>query len=286
MTAARPRRLVAILGALLLTGLSLLAAPTASAADDGYVRLAHFSPDTPEVDVYLTAFKGSAANTVLKGVSYGTVSPYQRVAPGVYTVAMRAPGSSASSTPLLRTNVTVRPGGAYTVAGVGPNSGVRLRVLTDDLSRPPAGKGRVRVVQASASAPVVDVVAQPGTVIARGATFPSTTDYADVKAQPWTVRVQPRKGSGGTVQRRVIVRAGSVYSLIVLDKAAGGVQVEALNDAAGSAAMPKGAVATGLGGAAGADDTGSVALLGASALVALGGATALARRRRLASVAR
>ncbi len=66
------------------------AAPAASAsAGHGWLRLAHLSPNTPAVDVYLYSFGNPNARIVLKHVAYGTVSPYEQVASGEYTVAMR-----------------------------------------------------------------------------------------------------------------------------------------------------------------------------------------------------
>ena len=68
---------------------------------------------------------------------------------------MRPAGAPASSPPVLSTNLDAAAGKAYTVAGVGPNKSIKLRVLADDLSRPAAGMARMRVVQASSVAPEV-----------------------------------------------------------------------------------------------------------------------------------
>ena len=65
--------------------------------DVGYLRLAHLSPNTPPVDVYLYAFGKQPAIVVLKHVAYGTVSPYRAVASGDYTVAMRLAGTAPAS---------------------------------------------------------------------------------------------------------------------------------------------------------------------------------------------
>ena len=85
---------------------------------------------------------------MLHHVAYGTVSPYEAVTAGDYSVAMRASGASPSSQPVLSTSVTVKADHAYTVAGMGPESGLRLQVLDDSLTTPP-GKSSVRVIQAS-----------------------------------------------------------------------------------------------------------------------------------------
>ena len=76
----------------LLLGVPAAAASAASsaAAGTGWIRLAHLSPNTPPVDVYLYSFGNSDAKIVLHHVAYGEVSPYEAVTAGDYSVAMRA----------------------------------------------------------------------------------------------------------------------------------------------------------------------------------------------------
>ena len=129
------------LGTLAL-GVAMASAPAASAAaahhsDTGWIRLAHLSPNTPAVDVYLYSFGNSHAMIVLHHVAYGTVSPYERVKSGEYTVAMRGAGAAPSSQPVLSASVQITPGAAFTVAGMGPAKGLRLQVIPDQLTTPP-----------------------------------------------------------------------------------------------------------------------------------------------------
>src|SRR5712692_8244752 len=134
-SAGRLARLVAVLG--LAVGLLGLAIPAASASmTSGWVRLAHLSPNAPAVDVYLYSFGNPSARLVLHHVSYGTVSPYQEVPAGDYTVSMRSAGAPATAQPLLSTGFRVSAGQAYTVAGMGPAAGLRLQVLRDTLTVP------------------------------------------------------------------------------------------------------------------------------------------------------
>src|SRR5580698_1852259 len=154
------RRALATTG-LLAIGLGLAVVGTArasgtSGSGTGWIRLAHLSPNTPAVDVYLYSFGDSNAMIVLHHVTYGTVSPYEAVSAGDYSVAMRAAGASASSQPVLSTSVTIAADRAYTVAGMGPESGLRLQVLDDNLTTP-SGKSLVRVIQASLKQQVVKV---------------------------------------------------------------------------------------------------------------------------------
>src|ERR1039457_2665629 len=113
--ATRLVRLVAAVG-LALGGLAL-ATPAASAsmapAKAGWLRLAHLSPNTPAVDVYLYSFGNPDAKIVLHHVAYGTVSPYEHVPAGEYTVAMRGAGAPPSSKPVLSTPVNIMNASAY-----------------------------------------------------------------------------------------------------------------------------------------------------------------------------
>ncbi len=131
---ARVFRLLGL--AVLALGLLAGAAPASASAGSGWLRLAHLSPNTPAVDVYLYSFHNPKALVVVHHVAYGTISGYQKVPAGEYTVAMRAAGAPASSSPVISTSVNIRPGRAYTVAGMGPAKGLRLQVLHDRLTTP------------------------------------------------------------------------------------------------------------------------------------------------------
>jgi uncharacterized protein DUF4397 len=246
-----PRRPLPLVGAVL--GLALLvpglpgataaaAAPAASAS--GWIRLAHLSPNTPAVDVYLYSFGSPQAMITLKHVGYGVVSPYEKVTSGRYTVAMRAAGAAAGSPPVLSANVRITPGGAYTVAGLGPAKGLRLRVLTDQLTTPP-GKALVRVIQASLRQHTVRVF-DAGRVLAGHLAFGKVSAYTPTRPGTTTIRV---RGTGSSASQRVTLPAGTIHTLVVLDSA-GGLSLDNLEDAAGSAVMPQGGAGTGLGGTA------------------------------------
>lgn len=213
-------RVFRLAAALTLVGgsLALFAAlaPAASAstsapatAQVGWVRCAHLSPNTPAVDVYMYPFGNDSSPTVLRHVSYGNVSDYMAVAAGQYTVAMRAAGAPSSTAPVLSTSFWVTPGKSYTVAGVGPASGLKLQVFNDELSAP-AGKTLVRVIQASLKEHQVTV--SYGTdVLASKLPFGSSTAYAALPPGSGTVKLEAP--SGGTVLP-VTLAADTVLSLI------------------------------------------------------------------------
>ena len=247
---------------------------TRATADTGWIRLAHLSPNTPAVDVYLYSFGNSNAKIVLHHVSYGTVSPYEPVGAGEYSVAMRAAGAAASSPAVLSTSVIIGAGQAYTVAGMGPESGLRLAVLHDDLTTP-SGQSLVRVIAASLQQKSVSVAVGADAVVTK-LTFGSASTYQPVSAGSATVHV-----TGGTESANVKVSltADTVHSLVVLD-GSNGLEVVDLEDAAGNAVMPAGGAATGFGGTA-PRGPGSpapwLAAIAAGVLLAVGGGWRLRR---------
>lgn len=238
------------LAALAAVGVTAFTAtPAAAAADVGYVRLAHLSPDTPEVDVYLSSVTGKVKEQVFKGVGYGVVSAYLPLPVGTYTVAMRVKGDPVSTPPVIAAAVTVERDQAYTVAGVGPNADLGLRVIDDDLTKPPQGQARVRVVHASAKAARLKVTRANGAMIAEDVSFATTTEYVDVPAGEWTCRLQPLP-SGSATDVAVSLDSGSIYSLFVLDGAKNALTAELRTDSQ-DGLTPVGGVETGAGGTAG-----------------------------------
>ncbi len=150
--------------------------------------------------MYLSKVGDSSFSTqVFQHVGYGTMSKYLALPVATYAVAMRGEGAPASDPAILTTQVTVTDGGAFTVAGVGKyGPGLGLKVLTDDLSRPANGKAKVRVIQASVAAPVLDVDLTDGTPVAKSVTFASTTNYQVVEPGTWTLRLRPNGTSSTT----------------------------------------------------------------------------------------
>src|SRR3984885_523610 len=229
LLAALPLLLLGIPAAAFASTTSASAATASTAATGaGWIRLAHFSPNTPAVDVYLYSFGDTSAQIVLHHVAYGTVSPYEQVPTGDYTVAMRAAGAAATSAPVLSASVDGVAGHAYTVAGLGPESGLRLQVLDDQLTTPP-GQALVRIIQASLKQSVVSVTW--GSDQLQGSLkFGAVSSYQTVSAGTSTLTVS---GGGDNATASVPLAAGTVHTLVVLDGPKG-LQIDNLLDAAGS----------------------------------------------------
>jgi hypothetical protein len=249
------------------------------------VRGAHFSPDTPGVDVYLTSYSGGRNKLWLSGVGYGDVSPYRRIKPGPYVVSMRPHGAARTTPAALSWTLDAKPGAAYTAAAVGHNAKLHGIVLRDQLSAPRTGTGDLRVIQAASRLPQAKLVAGSQTV-ASDARFATTSHYATVPAGTWTVRASGPTSSAPTASRSVDISPSGVYTLVVLDSKGSGVQLRVLRDASGAGTSPTGSIDAGGGGTAttrvdtaGSDDA-LLWLIGSALLLMAAGAGSLAVARR------
>ena len=265
---------------------SAVGSPAASAAPlaarDGWVRVAHLSPEAPAMDIYLYPFGDPADPTVLKDVAYGDVSAYMALSPGEYTVAMRGFDASASSTPALVSSFMVNAGTPYTVAALGPDPGLRVEVLKDQVAAP-GGKTLVRVLQASLKENRV-TVSYGTTLLAQQLTFGSVTSYTAVAPGVHAVAIT---ASGAHATVSLGLTADTVHTIVVLDGSSG-LKADDLTDAVGTQAMPKGGAATGFGGTAPrpADLTPWLLLVLAGSLLTAAGVVGLRRPRRTAAIHR
>lgn len=248
---SRRARTMAVLGSLIL-GASIAApaaataAPVervaAAAADSGWLRLGHFSPDTKDVDIRVTALSGGSVVFELDGVGYGDVSPYTALPQGDYGVSMIASGTDDWSKLAISGTVSVGASTATTMAAYGPSSALQVKPFTDDLTSPAAGNARIRVVQASTITPTVNVKTSTGVPIATGAKAGTASMYTEVPAGSWTLQLT---GTGVSDTASVDVAAGSVTSLFVLDNADGGLTILPIVDSAAAPVVPVGGVQTG-----------------------------------------
>ena len=267
------RRLVRTAGvASLVAAGSLIGGPAQAAPDaNGLLRLAHLSPDTPAVDVYVDAVADPDAGITLEGVSYGAVSDYQDVPTGSYTVSMRQAGASPDTPPVLSTTVEVTGDTARTVAGVGLFADLGLAIIDDSLQTPPDQQSRVRVLAGASNAETLDVSIAGGPSVATDLAFAKTSEYVDVPAGSTSLTVA--SGDQAPAELPVELAPGSVYSLVVLDTDQG-LRVEPVLDAAGPGVVPAGGVETGAGGTVGAGPSAGLLVLaagtGAAVLVAGG----------------
>lgn len=230
-----------------------IAAPQATPAApgaEGWLRVAHLSPDTKAVDIQLSALRGGSSLLELADIGYGVVSDYMLLPVGTYVISMTAADAAPGSDAMIDASVNVTEGKSITVAAFGENRDLRTRVFEDDLTAPEADASRIRLIQASTVTDSVSVETTTGLLIAENARAGQSTNYATVPAGPWDLRLSAR---GIDDVAPVVLPNGSVNTLFVLDNAEGGLTVMPVLDSASVGAAPVGGVQTGGGALAGSE---------------------------------
>jgi hypothetical protein len=177
------------------------------------VRVAHLSPNAPNVDVYVD---GSA---VLEDVPFGAVSEYLSVPAGERQIEITPAGSP--DTTVFSGPVRVVSGADYTVAATGEvgsdaDQSFAPLPLRDDNDSPADDSARVRLVHASPDAPAVDVtLAASGDAVFDGVAYRGAVSTT-VPAGDYTLQVRGDTDSndGDVVATSdVSLSGGQVYSV-------------------------------------------------------------------------
>ncbi|MFC6837666.1 DUF4397 domain-containing protein [Halomarina ordinaria] len=174
------------------------------------VRVAHLSPDAPNVDVYV------AGDPVLEDVAFGTVSDYLELAPDTYDLEITAAGDPETVVFEGEQEVAAAD---YTLAAVGEladdGESFALEVLEDDNSSPGSDTARVRAVHASPDAGAVDITtASDGEALFDGVEFGDAA-YVEVPGGSYELEIRPdtEENDGEVVATfPVDVEGGGVYS--------------------------------------------------------------------------
>ncbi|QWC85944.1 DUF4397 domain-containing protein [Nocardioidaceae bacterium] len=262
-----PRAVALAAAALVATAVPALAAP---GDDEALVRAGHLSVGVGEADVWMVPFSGGDP-MVLRGIAYRDVTDYAPVDPGQYTVSVRPAGARANSTPMISATVDLGAGTATSVFAVGDKDEIRGRVFTDDLSAPPRGEAKVRLISAAHDGQSINAQLVGGPDLGDDIQVGDASPYYDVEARDWTAKLEVSGVQAANLSRTVTVQGGGVYTVLVLPDEAGGLQLKAIADATGSQTMPAQGtgVDTGGGALAPADSAQGVPLSGLGAIAAL-----------------
>ncbi len=164
--------------AFLVAGLAL---PLAAQGAD--LRVAHVSPDAPNVDVWLDG------SVVLNNVPYGAFSGYQDIDAGMHQVQVFATGTSMD--PVIDATLDFAEGSATTVAATGllSDDSFGPLVLSDTRDTDPS-MAWVRFVHTAADAPAVDITLADGTVLFEDVEFNEFIDYTPVHPGSYSLQVR------------------------------------------------------------------------------------------------
>jgi uncharacterized surface protein with fasciclin (FAS1) repeats len=152
-----------------------LATPAEAAPEEVVnIRVAHFSPDTPAVDIYVN---GEAAITDL---AFPTITDYVTLPAGAYELAVAPAGTSIADAAIGPATFDLPAGAVLTIAAIGSLEAGTLApaIIADDVSPLAEGSARVTVFHAIEDAPAVDVRANGNLLISRLA-YPGTQGNND-----------------------------------------------------------------------------------------------------------
>lgn len=138
------------------------------------IRVAHFSPDTPAVDVFVN---GEAA---IESLEFPAITGWIQLPAGSYNLAVAPAGAGIEAAAIGPADFDLPAGAFITVAAVGSLEAGTLapQVLVEDYSDIPAGNARVTVFHAIEDAPAVEVRAGGSPIITQLA-FPGSQNGND-----------------------------------------------------------------------------------------------------------
>jgi hypothetical protein len=169
------------------------------------VMAVHASPDAPGVDLLVD---NAVAGTNL---TYPNNTGYLAVKPGTRNLKINVTGTT---TTVINANLKLSPGASYSVFATGAVANIAPLVLTDDLTKPAAGKAHVRFVHLSPDAPAVDVAVQGGGVVFGNKAFKEYTPFTPLGAGTYDLEV--RLAGTNTVVLPlpgITLEAGKIYTV-------------------------------------------------------------------------
>lgn len=211
-----------------LAALTFAAAALTACSDDdttapaqlAAVRVVHASPDAPNVDVLVDDA------TALSNVAYRAASDFLEVNAGVRRLRVRATGTT---TTVIDASPVLATGGSYTVLATGLLADIQPVVAEDNLTDPPAGQVKLRVIHAAPAAAGVDVYATaPGadintaTPVLTNVAFRAVSDYLTVPAGTYQIRVTPTGTKTVAIDAELVLGAGQIRTVVATDAPGGG----------------------------------------------------------------
>jgi hypothetical protein len=169
-----------------------------------WIRVAHASPDAPNVDIWVNG------SVVVSDLAFAEVTPYLHVPAGDYNIKVTPTGVAVPV--VIDADVTLEKGTAYTVAAVDVLASIEPLVLVDDNSALGPAMARVNFVHLSPDAPNVDIWID-GAVEISDLAFKEFTPYLEVPAGTYNAKVTPTGLAAPVViDVDVTLEAGTVYT--------------------------------------------------------------------------
>jgi uncharacterized surface protein with fasciclin (FAS1) repeats len=154
---------------ILVLALGLLSASAVGAQDrTTHIRVAHFSPDTPAVEIFLNGEPSG-----IQTLSFGAISGWVELPAGSYRIAVAPAGAGIEAAAIGPASFNLSGGAWITVAATGSLSAGTLGadVISEGYSPLASGDASVTVFHGIEDAPAVDVILPDGTALVSSLRF-------------------------------------------------------------------------------------------------------------------
>ncbi|MEO8359997.1 MAG: DUF4397 domain-containing protein [Vicinamibacteria bacterium] len=199
-------------------------------------RVIHAIPGGAAADVF------ADDNKLFSGIGYKTITPYESINEAQVTFKLKI--AAQPNDPIAENKETLSSGDYYTVLALPGDRGEggMLRVLTDNKKAAGEGMARVRVVNAVADVPELDLgfktAKEP---VVSGLNAANDVGYTDVMASTGVLEARD-KGKKRVVASlaKAELMAGKSYTIVIVGKATGTPKAEILVIEDGMDAAPQG----------------------------------------------
>lgn len=184
-----------LFGVLLVIAILLSVTAAVGASNLTHVRVAHLSPDTPAVEVFL-----DGESSGIQTLRFGEISGWVELPAGTYSVAVAPAGAGIDAAAIGPANFTLPAGAWITVAATGSlaDGTLGVDVISEDYSPIPTGETRVTVFHGIEDAPAVDVILPDGTALISDLRF-GQSDTLSVPAGTYSLAVVAAGTTGPAV---------------------------------------------------------------------------------------
>jgi hypothetical protein len=198
---------------------AVMALPGAAFGQDenAEIRVGHFSPDAPAVDIYANG------GVILEDVPFGVLSNYLEVPAGTYSVAVVAAGADLADGAVIGpVDLEFAAGTKTTVAATNVLAEIEAQVLLDE-PVPSEDMTQVRIVHFSADAPAVDIAPDGAEALVPGLEYPSNTGYLDLPAGEYDLEIRAAGSEDVAFQIDPVALDGGIsYSVFAIGSLADG----------------------------------------------------------------
>ncbi len=187
--------------------------------ENAMVRVGHFSPDAPAVDIYANG----AILAGLEGVEFGTLSGYIEVPADTYSIAVVVAGQDpADATVIGPADIPLEAGSKSTIAATGFVADIAPVILNDNVDLT-EGQAQVRIVHFSPDAPAVDVAPDGADALLTDLAFPNDTGYVALDAGEYDLEVRVAGTEDVAIQLDPLALDGdTAYSVFAIGSLADG----------------------------------------------------------------